>query len=65
MFSNENLGMNTLVHGHIGGLNVPEAKISAKLKGWQNYKAGDTASLIFNKKHFFDKETTNAIRKGE
>lgn len=65
VFSNENLGMNTLVHGHIGGLKKPEAKISAKLKGWKNCRAGDSVSLTFNKKHFFDKETTNAIRKGE
>lgn len=65
VFSNENLGMNTLVHGHIGASTAPTAKISAKLKGWTNYKAGDTVQLTFKKKHFFDKETTNAIRKGE
>ncbi len=63
--SNENLGMNTLVHGHIGGSKSPSVKISAKLKGWRDYKAGDTASFTFNRKHFFDKETTNAIRGGE
>ena len=57
--NNENLGMNTLVHGHIGGTN---ARISAKLKGWMNYKNGDVASFAFARKHFFDKETTNAIR---
>lgn len=65
VFSNENLGMNTLVHGHIGSAAAPGAKISAKLKGWTNYKAGDSVQLTFNRKHFFDKETTNAIRKGE
>ncbi len=59
---NENLGMNTLVHGHIAQTSV---KIVAKLKGWQDYKTGDTARLVFNRKHFFDKETTKAIRKGE
>ena len=65
VFSNENLGMNTLVHGHIGASKAPSAKLSAKLKGWRSYKAGDTASFSFNRKHFFDKETTNAIRGGE
>ncbi|MDE6922824.1 MAG: hypothetical protein K2P01_04640, partial [Oscillospiraceae bacterium] len=63
--SNENLGMNTLVHGHIGDSKAASAKISAKLKGWRDYKVGDTASFTFNRKHFFDKETTNAIRGGE
>ena len=63
--SNENLGMNTLVHGHIGGSKAASAKISAKLKGWQNYKAGDTASFTFKRKHFFDKDSTNAIQGGE
>ena len=63
--SNENLGMNTLIHGHIGGSRAPSAKISAKLKGWQDYKVGDAASFTFDRKHFFDKETTNAIWGGE
>lgn len=63
--SNENLGMNTLVHGHIGALKIPSAKISAKLKGWRDYKVGDTATFSFTRKHFFDKETTDAIRGGE
>lgn len=61
VFSNENLGMNTLVHGHIGG----GEKISGKFRGWCNYKAGDDALVSFSRKHFFDKETGNAIRKGE
>ena len=61
VFSNENLGMNTLVHGHIGG----GEKISGKFRGWCNYKAGDDAMVSFGRKHFFDKETGNAIRKGE
>ena len=61
--SNENLGMNTLVHGYVGG--NKGVKISAKLKGWRDYKAGDTASFTFSRKHFFDKETTNAIKGGE
>ena len=61
--TNENLGMNTLVHSYVGG--NKGVKISAKLKGWRDYKTGDTASFTFNRKHFFDKETTNAIRGGE
>ena len=60
VFDNENLGMNTLVHGYIGEEgNGP--KITAKLRGWCNYKAGDIASLSFNRKHFFDVDTQNAI----
>ena len=62
VFSNENLGMNTLVHGHMGV--HQENRISAKLRGWTNYKNGDMVMVGFKKKHFFDKETTNAIRKG-
>ncbi len=63
VFSNENLGMNTLVHGHLGGTKKATDKISAKMRGWCNYKAGDTVGISFHRKHFFDKETTNAIRK--
>ena len=59
VFSNENLGMNTLVHGHMGDNN----RISAKLRGWTNYKNGDIVNVTFKRKHFFSKETTNAIRK--
>ncbi len=56
--NNENLGMNTLVYG-TGEGNV---KVTAKLKGWKNYKVGETAGFNIVRKHFFDKETTNAIR---
>ena len=59
--SNENLGMNTLVHGHIGRDGKGD-KITCKLSGWCNYKPGDIASISVTRKHFFDKETTNAIR---
>ena len=59
--NNENLGMNTLVHGHLGA-EGKGPKITCKLAGWCNYKAGDVASISVTKKHFFDKETTNAIR---
>ena len=60
VFDNENLGMNTLVHGYIGE-HGDGAKIVAKLRGWCNYKAGDIASLSFTHKHFFDVDTQNAI----
>jgi len=60
--ANENLGMNTLVHGYIDNGEKNGTRIVAKLKGWTNYKNGDCVSLSFTRKHFFDKETTNAIR---
>ncbi|MGN0678184.1 MAG: ABC transporter ATP-binding protein [Oscillospiraceae bacterium] len=56
VYSNENLGMTTLVNGSVG-----KHKITCKFRDWCNYKAGDTVSVSFNKKHFFDKETTDAI----
>ena len=61
VISNENLGMNTLVHGHLGR-DGKGAKITCKLDGWCSYKPGDVASISCTRKHFFDKETTNAIR---
>ena len=60
VFDNENLGMNTLVHGHIGE-DGRGSKITAKLRGWYNYKAGDIAGLSFTRRHFFDVDTQNAI----
>ena len=57
--NNENRGMNTLVHGLSGS----NAHIVAKLRGWAEYRNGDTAGMKFGRKHFFDKDTTNAIRK--
>ncbi len=57
VISNENLGQNTLVNGTVG-----KHKITCKFRDWCNYKYGDTVQVSFNKKHFFDKETTNAIR---
>ncbi len=57
--TNENLGMNTLAYGTIGGSGV---KISAKLKGWIDYKHGQNVQFAIKRKHLFDKETTNAIR---
>ena len=55
--TNENLGMNTLVHGHLG-----KSRITAKLRGWKSFRENDTVSVSFQRMHFFDKETTNAIR---
>ena len=53
----ENLGQTTLVHGTLNG-----HKITAKLREWCNIPYGDKLGISFNRKHFFDKETTNAIR---
>lgn len=57
VFSNENLGQTTLVNGMVN-----KHKITCKFRDWCNYKAGDTVQVSFNRKHFFDKETTEAIR---
>lgn len=56
---NENLGQSTLVHG-----NMKDKRIVCKLKRWASYKENDEIMVGFNweKIHFFDKETTNAIR---
>ena len=59
--NNENLGMNTLVHGHIGADGMGD-RITCKLQGWCNYKPNDIVGISITKKHFFDKETTNAIK---
>ena len=60
--SNENLGMNTLVHGHLdeGG---SDARITCKFKGWCDYKKGDVVKVAFQKMHFFDQETKMRIVK--
>lgn len=57
VFSNENLGQTTLVNGVAG-----KHKITCKFREWCTYKAGDTVNVSFKKKHFFDKDTTNAVR---
>ena len=62
VFSNENLGMNTLVHGRLSGVTAADSAITCKLRGWCDYKAGDHVQVKFEKRHFFDKETTSAIR---
>lgn len=54
---NENLGQTTLVHGNVNG-----HKITAKFREWCEYKKGDVVPALITKMHFFDKETTNAIR---
>ncbi len=61
--TNENLGMNTLVHGHITDGSGTFDRITGKLRGWCDYKAGDEASVSFDRMHFFDKETTKRIVK--
>ncbi|MCR5297620.1 MAG: sn-glycerol-3-phosphate ABC transporter ATP-binding protein UgpC [Clostridiales bacterium] len=58
--NNENLGMNTLVHGYIAGIHG--MGIVAKIRGWKDYHAGDGVKVAFARKHFFDPETTDAIR---
>ncbi|MBO5986709.1 MAG: sn-glycerol-3-phosphate ABC transporter ATP-binding protein UgpC [Lachnospiraceae bacterium] len=59
---NENLGMNTLVHGHVGDGGA-ENRITCKFKGWCDYKKGDVVKVAFQKMHFFDQETGNRIVK--
>ena len=54
---NENLGQTTLVHGNVNG-----HKLTAKFREWSNYKYGDEVLTSINNMHFFDAETTNAIR---
>ena len=53
----ENLGQSTLVHGVLG-----EKNVTCKFREWCDYKEGDIISVGFDKKHFFDKETTQAIK---
>lgn len=56
---NENLGQATLVHG-----SVNEKKMTCKFKRWASYQENEIIMIGFNqeKLHFFDKDTTNAIR---
>ena len=61
VLSNENLGMNTLVNGHIVSEGKKLDRITCKFRGWCNYKNGDVAGISVKRMHFFDKETTNAI----
>lgn len=56
VFSNENLGQTTLINGFTG-----KRKITCKFRDWCNFKAGDSVDVSFNRKHFFDKETTESI----
>lgn len=57
VFSNENLGQTTLINGVVG-----KNRITCKFREWCNFKAGDSVDVSFKRKHFFDKETTEAIR---
>ncbi len=58
--NNENLGMNTLVHGKIADKQLVVCKIAK----WATYQFGDKINIGFDseKMHFFDKETTLVIR---
>ncbi|MCD8372771.1 MAG: sn-glycerol-3-phosphate ABC transporter ATP-binding protein UgpC [Clostridia bacterium] len=51
--NNENLGMNTLVHGKIGGKKI----VVCKFTGWCGYKYGDEIDIGFipESVHFFEK----------
>lgn len=59
---NENLGMNTLVHGHFK-TGEAESRVTCKFKGWCDYKKGDVVQVSFQKMHFFDQATGNRIVK--
>ena len=58
--NNENLGMNTLVHGKVNGKKI----VVCKFAEWCHYKYGDEISIGFepDRMHFFDAETTKVIR---
>lgn len=60
--NNENLGMNTLVHGKVANKKI----VVCKFAKWRTYKYGDEIGLGFDseKMQFFDKETTEAIKIG-
>jgi multiple sugar transport system ATP-binding protein len=62
--NNENLGMNTLVHGKVGG----KKTVVCKFASWCNYKHGDEIKISFDEErmHFFEmpqeKQPGKAIR---
>lgn len=53
----ENLGQNTLVHVHMG-----KKRVVCKFREWCKFDYNEEIQVSFNKMHFFDKETTKAIR---
>ena len=61
--NNENLGMNTLVHGKIGGVKI----VVCKFAEWCNYKEGDEVNIGFDPEmtHFFELPKTSVNEKGE
>ncbi len=61
--ANENLGMTTLVHGHVGSADS-DVRITCKFRNWTEYKNGDSIKVSFTKMHFFDKQTGEAITEG-
>ncbi len=61
---NENTGQTTILHGFLESKNECR-KLVCKIKRWCKYQLGDVIKIGFipEKMHFFDKDTTNAIRK--
>ncbi|MGN0820133.1 MAG: ABC transporter ATP-binding protein [Christensenellaceae bacterium] len=57
VFNVENLGQNTLVHCYLN-----EKAVTCKLRDWKNFEIGSDINITFKKIHFFDKNTTNAIK---
>lgn len=55
--NNENLGMNTLVHGKVGGVK----NVVCKFAEWCNYRAGDEIEIGFDPEmtHFFELPTVD------
>ena len=61
--NNENLGMNSLIHGKIGGVKI----VVAKFAEWCSFKEGDEIQIGFDEKmtHFFEMPKTTVNEKGE
>ncbi len=61
--NNENLGMNSLIHGKIGGVKI----VVAKFAEWCSFKEGDEIQIGFDEKmtHFFELPKTTVNEKGE
>ena len=62
-FFREHASEYRVVHGHIGNTDAVSNKISAKLRGWYDYKEGDNVDIAFSRKHFFDKESGESIER--
>ena len=61
IINNENLGMNTLVHGKIGGSKI----VVCKFAEWCNYVEGDEIDIGFDPDmtHFFEHNKTEIKKK--